>query len=291
MRAYGQYCPVARTAELFAERWTPIIVRNLLNGCRTFTEIRQGAPGIPTALLAQRLDTLERAGIVARQPGPGRGVSYDLTDKGRELKAVCDAMGQWGARWLEVEPQHMDPAYVLWATTKLVDVEKLPDRPVVVRFEMVDRPADNYWLLLQQAAAGALHQRQWVRRGHRRPYRLRLPDRHPPQAHDVPARTPLGSPCLGRRTETDPRAHDLDPTEPVRRRCARRINGARCGWVRVGSFWSPARRWSANPRSWWAPAKSVRSQTDAAFASAMTQAHRLATSPQWSPPVPVVVYL
>ncbi len=57
MRAYGQYCPVARTAELFAERWTPIIVRNLLNGCRTFTEIRQGAPGIPTALLAQRLDT------------------------------------------------------------------------------------------------------------------------------------------------------------------------------------------------------------------------------------------
>jgi DNA-binding HxlR family transcriptional regulator len=150
MRAYGQYCPVARTAELFAERWTPIIVRNLLNGCRTFTEIRQGAPGIPTALLAQRLDTLERAGIVARQPGPGRGVSYDLTDKGRELKAVCDAMGQWGARWLEVEPQHMDPAYVLWATTKLVDVEKLPDRPVVVRFEMVDRPADNYWLLLHR---------------------------------------------------------------------------------------------------------------------------------------------
>lgn len=52
MRAYGQFCPIARTAELFAERWTPIIVRNLLNGCRTFTEIRQGAPGIPTALLA-----------------------------------------------------------------------------------------------------------------------------------------------------------------------------------------------------------------------------------------------
>jgi DNA-binding HxlR family transcriptional regulator len=151
MRGYGQFCPVARTAELFAERWTPIIVRNLLNGCRTFTEIRQGAPGIPTALLAQRLDTLERAGIVERQPGPtSRSSVYLLTEKGRELKAVCDAMGQWGARWLEIEPRHMEPAYVLWATTKLVDVDQLPERPVVVRFEMTDRPAENYWLLMRR---------------------------------------------------------------------------------------------------------------------------------------------
>jgi DNA-binding HxlR family transcriptional regulator len=151
MRAYGQYCPVARTAELFAERWTPIIVRNLLNGCRTFTEIRQGAPGIPTALLAQRLHTLERNGIVVREPAPsGRGASYQLTDKGRELKVVCDAMGQWGARWLEIEPHHMDPAYVLWATTKLVDVDKLPNRTVVVRFDMRDRPQQHYWMVLRR---------------------------------------------------------------------------------------------------------------------------------------------
>jgi DNA-binding HxlR family transcriptional regulator len=151
MRAYGQFCPVARTAELFAERWTPIIVRNLLNGCRTFTEIRQGAPGIPTALLAQRLDTLERAGIVERQPGPSaRSSVYLLTEMGNELKAVCDAMGQWGAQWLEIEPRHMDPAYVLWATTRLVDVDQLPERPVVVRFEMTDRPTENYWLLLRR---------------------------------------------------------------------------------------------------------------------------------------------
>jgi DNA-binding HxlR family transcriptional regulator len=151
MRAYGQFCPVARTAELFAERWTPIIVRNLLNGCRTFSEIRQGAPGIPTALLAQRLDALERAGILAREPAlSGRGASYRLTEKGRELKAVCDAMGQWGAKWLEIEPHHMDPAYVLWATTRLVDVEKLPDRTVVVRFDMRDRPQERYWMVLRK---------------------------------------------------------------------------------------------------------------------------------------------
>ena len=151
MRLYGQFCPVARTAEIFAERWTPIIVRNLLNGCRTFTEIRQGAPGIPTALLTQRLETLERAGIIEREPAPsGRGGSYQLTKKGGELRAVCDAMGQWGARWLEIEPHHMDPAYVLWATTKLVDVEKLPDRTVVVRFDMRDRPDERYWMVLRR---------------------------------------------------------------------------------------------------------------------------------------------
>jgi DNA-binding HxlR family transcriptional regulator len=151
MRPYGQFCPVARTAEIFAERWTPIIVRNLLNGCRTFTEIRQGAPGIPTALLTQRLEALERAGIIEREPAPsGRGGSYQLTQKGGELKAVCDAMGQWGARWLEIEPHHMDPAYVLWATTKLVDVEKLPNRTVVVRFDMRDRPDERYWMVLRR---------------------------------------------------------------------------------------------------------------------------------------------
>ena len=151
MRTYGQFCPVARTSELLAERWTPIIIRNLLNGCRTFTEIRQGAPGIPTALLTKRLDTLERYGIVERERIPSaRGWSYRLTEQGQDLKAVCDAMGQWGARWLEIEPHHTDPAYVLWATTKLVDVEKLPDRTVVVRFELRDRPGDSYWLLLRK---------------------------------------------------------------------------------------------------------------------------------------------
>ena len=79
MRTYGQFCPIARASELIVERWTPIIVRNLLNGCRTFTEIRQGAPGISSALLAQRLDALERHGIVEReQPlGPGPHVPAD----------------------------------------------------------------------------------------------------------------------------------------------------------------------------------------------------------------------
>ncbi|MEJ2860110.1 winged helix-turn-helix transcriptional regulator [Actinomycetospora flava] len=150
MRTYGQFCPIARTSELIAERWTPIIIRNLLVGCRTFTEIRQGAPGISTALLAQRLEALERHGVLECHPGPAGRKTYRLTEKGRELKAVCDAMGHWGARWLEIEPHHLDPAYVLWVTTKLVDVDRLPDRTVVVRFDLRDRPDQRYWLILRR---------------------------------------------------------------------------------------------------------------------------------------------
>jgi DNA-binding HxlR family transcriptional regulator len=152
MRTYGQYCPIARTSELFAERWTPIIVRNLLAGCRTFGDLMAGAPGISKALLAQRLELLERHGILVKEEeGAGRSrYAYTLTDKGRELKTVTDAMGSWGARWLEVEPQHVDAAYVLWATCKLVDVDRLPSKGLIVRIDLTDRPAEPFWMLLRQ---------------------------------------------------------------------------------------------------------------------------------------------
>ena len=151
MREYGQFCPIARSSELLAERWTPIIVRNLLNGCHTFNEIRQGAPGISTALLAQRLEALERHGVLVRTVQPsGRHVTYELTEMGLALRTVLDVMGQWGAQWLEIEPRHQDPAYVLWATLKLVDADRIPAQTTVVRFELRDRPEDRYWLILRR---------------------------------------------------------------------------------------------------------------------------------------------
>jgi DNA-binding HxlR family transcriptional regulator len=149
VREYGQFCPIARSSELLAERWTPIIVRNLLNGCRTFNEIRQGAPGIPTALLAQRLDALERRGVLLRMPtSTGRGGVYELTEMGRALRPVLDAMGRWGARWLEIEPHDLNAAYVLWATLKLVDHDRIPEGTTVVRFALADEP--DHWMLLRR---------------------------------------------------------------------------------------------------------------------------------------------
>ena len=153
VRTYGQYCPVARTAELFAERWTPIIIRNLLGGVTTFGQLQAGAPGIPKAVLSDRLAALGRAGIVERRLGPARRVTYYLTDAGRDLKPLCDAMGAWGMRWLEVEPRHVDPAYVLWATARLVDADTLPPHQVTVRVELRDVTAGRYWLVLRRPTA------------------------------------------------------------------------------------------------------------------------------------------
>jgi len=149
MRTYGQYCPLARASELLAERWTLIIVRNLLAGCRTFGELLEGAPGISRALLAQRLALLEQYEVVVREVARGR-VRYALTERGRELRAVIQVLGEWGARWLELEPHHSDPAYVLFATSRLVDVERAPAHGLVVRFELGDR---HYWLLVRHPRA------------------------------------------------------------------------------------------------------------------------------------------
>jgi len=149
MRTYGQYCPLARASELLAERWTLIIVRNLLAGCRTFGELLEGAPGISRALLAQRLALLEQHEVLVREVARGR-VRYALTERGQELRAVVQVLGEWGARWLELEPHHSDPAYVLFATSRLVDVERAPAHGLVVRFELGDR---HYWLLVRRPRA------------------------------------------------------------------------------------------------------------------------------------------
>jgi DNA-binding HxlR family transcriptional regulator len=154
VKHYAQYCPIARTSEFLAERWTPIIIRNLLTGCRTFGELQAGAPGISKALLAQRLQILDRYGILSSEPASsGRGHVYVLTEKGRELKAITDAMGTWGARWLELAPHDIDAAYVLWATCRLVQLELLPSDGLVVRIELSDRPTDNFWMVLRQPQA------------------------------------------------------------------------------------------------------------------------------------------
>jgi DNA-binding HxlR family transcriptional regulator len=150
VKSYNQYCPIARTSEFFAERWTPIIIRNLLAGCATFTEIKAGAPGIPKALLSDRLAALERLGVLRRTRSPsGRAAGWELTEMGRGLKAVCDAMGEWGARWLEMEPRHRDPAYAVWATCRLVDLDKVPDPGVVVRLEIRHGTrSERFWMML-----------------------------------------------------------------------------------------------------------------------------------------------
>ncbi len=103
-------------------------------------------------LLAKRLRSLERSGIVSRMPNPkGRGWHYYLTPAGQELADICLTLGTWGARWLEVVPaEHSDPFVVLWAWKNAVAQKRLPRKRVVVRFDLKDRPKERFWLLLDR---------------------------------------------------------------------------------------------------------------------------------------------
>ena len=154
MKDYQQYCPIARAAEIIAERWTPLIIRNLFLGCETFTEIRGGVPGIPKTLLSQRLRMLTREAVVEARPNlSGRGSTYHLTEMGRELVDVCFAMGSWGAKWLDVGPQHMDTRVVLWSMARLIDRRQMPEPRVVIRFDVSDaKPMDRFWLVIEPDA-------------------------------------------------------------------------------------------------------------------------------------------
>ena len=152
VRTYGQYCPIARGAEIFAERWTPIIIRNLHLGCGSFSEILEGAPGLSRTLLSQRLRQLERLGIVESAPKiDGRGHHYQLTAAGHGLFAVCRSLGEWGARWLEIAPEHLDPFVALWSMCNALRRDRLPERRVVIRFDFTGRPRrERYWLLVER---------------------------------------------------------------------------------------------------------------------------------------------
>jgi DNA-binding HxlR family transcriptional regulator len=150
MKGYRQYCPITRAAEVLATRWTPVIVRNLLLGCETFSEIAEGAPGIPRSVLSSRLRLLERYGLVERIPTGG----YRLTPAGEELEAVLDAMGVWGARWLETAPEDLDAHVVLWSMCRLMQKNgQLPDRRVVLRFDISEARHPHFWVVLDHPSA------------------------------------------------------------------------------------------------------------------------------------------
>lgn len=137
MSGFGQFCPVAVTCEIFAQRWTPIIVRELLAGSHRFNQLQRGIPRISRALLAQRLRELEGAGIVTSVPlSRGSGREYHLTDAGKEFRAVIEGLGTWGQRWtVRVDPRNLDAGFLMWNIRRGVALDRLPPGRTVVRFD------------------------------------------------------------------------------------------------------------------------------------------------------------
>lgn len=157
MGTYRQYCPISRASEILAERWTPLIVRNLMFGADTFSELARGVPAMSRSMLIKRLQQLELAGIVTKTPKPdGRGHLYRLTPAGADLGGVITSLGTWGERWVEVTTEHADPAFALWAWVQVqLDRAVLPRDRTVVAFTFPDEAPGNryYWLLVEHADA------------------------------------------------------------------------------------------------------------------------------------------
>ena len=124
---YGQFCPVAVAAEVFAERWTPVILRELLLGSRRFNEIQRGVPRISRALLVKRLRELQAHGVLTSLGG-----EYRLTPAGEELGEVVVQLGRWGQRWTTpVQRDTLDARLLVWDMRRRIAVDRLPDRRLV----------------------------------------------------------------------------------------------------------------------------------------------------------------
>jgi DNA-binding HxlR family transcriptional regulator len=146
--SYGQFCPVAKAAEILAERWTLLVVRELLAGSHRFNELRRGVPLMSPTLLSKRLRELERARIIERRPlETGRGFEYRLTLAGEELRPVVDLLGAWGDRWInhDIGPEDLDPALLMWDVRRRVDTSELPAEEAVVRFSFRGARSGRRW--------------------------------------------------------------------------------------------------------------------------------------------------
>jgi DNA-binding HxlR family transcriptional regulator len=150
MSTYGQFCPVAKAMEVLDERWTLLVVRELMYGSTRFNELRRGVPKMSPALLTKRLRSLERAGVIERREDDGR-TSYHLTPAGKELQGIVQALGQWGIRWVgELGEQDLDPHLLLWDMKRKVPVDAWPRQRTVLalQFGDVEAKAARWWLVV-----------------------------------------------------------------------------------------------------------------------------------------------
>lgn len=155
MGEYGQFCPVAKAAEVLDQRWTLLVIRELVAGSTRFNDIHRGVPRMSRTLLSRRLTTLVNQGLVERNE-EDHGPVYRLTEAGHELHQVIEAIGRWGIRWMSsLSDQDLDPALLVWDMHRRVNRQALPDGRIVVELEFEDVAAElrRWWLLLTRQDA------------------------------------------------------------------------------------------------------------------------------------------
>ena len=150
MSGYGQYCPLAKGAEVFAERWTPLILRELLRGAKSFNDVHRGVPRMSRSLLSARLRKLETCGVLERHQG-NDGVQYRLTEAGIALGPVVAQLGQWGQQWYRTtfDSDELDVGVLMWDMRCTVDPKCFPPTRTIVqfRFPEASHSLRDWWLV------------------------------------------------------------------------------------------------------------------------------------------------
>jgi DNA-binding HxlR family transcriptional regulator len=152
VRTYSQYCPIVRAVELLGDRWTLLIVREMLTGARRFNDLSRGLPGLSRGLLSRRLRQLTAAGLVVRHVD-----GYELTKAGEDLHPVVFGLAEWGARYAfgDPRPEELDPEVLMWWLRGRVDTSEV-GRRVVVQIEVTDR-SRRFWLVIEPGDASVCY--------------------------------------------------------------------------------------------------------------------------------------
>jgi len=151
MKGYGQFCPVAKATEVLGEKWTPLIIRELITDDQSFNSLRKGVPLMSPSLLSSRLKSLEGSGVIERNK-TDKGVIYSLTHAGEEIGPIIEQLGVWGQRWArsDLNKKDLDPSLLMWDAHRRIDTSHFPDERMVLRFEFVDYPSKLrlWWLVV-----------------------------------------------------------------------------------------------------------------------------------------------
>jgi DNA-binding HxlR family transcriptional regulator len=155
---FAEYCPIAVGAEFFADRWTPLVLRELIMGSTQFNEIHRGIPRISRSLLSQRLRQLNERGLLDKhEQGPGRPVTYTLTPAGADMTPIVMALGTWAAKWALRDPaeENLDIRWLVWHMCKYVDEAALPEARTTIQFDLKGPGGGRAWIVLDPVGSTA----------------------------------------------------------------------------------------------------------------------------------------